>query len=69
MNVNGQLLKPLVVIVAAAAAALFLVGLDSLAQTLFDVEADRFVRLVLLLAGIVGGGAAGASYVKRGSDD
>jgi hypothetical protein len=69
VKLNGQLMRPLVVIGAAALAALFLIGLDAMAQTMFSVEADRFVRLVVLLAGIVGGGAAGSAYVKRGEDD
>ena len=65
MKLNGQLMRPLVVIGAAALAALFLVGVDELAQALFDVEADRFVRVVILLSGIIGGGAAGRAYVER----
>jgi hypothetical protein len=69
VKLNGQLMRPLVVIGAAALAALFLVGIDSLAQALFDVEADRFVRVVFLLSGIIGGGAAGTAYVKRAEGD
>ena len=65
VNVNGQLLRPLVVIGAAAIAALFLLGMAELAETLTGVESSDFVRLVLLLSGVVGGGAAGAAYVKQ----
>ncbi|GAG37993.1 unnamed protein product [marine sediment metagenome] len=68
MKLNGQLMRPLVVIGAAALAALFLVGVDELAQALFNVEADRFVRVVILLSGILGGGAAGRAYFERADD-
>ena len=69
MKLNGQLMRPLVVIGAAALAALFLLGLAAIGEALFGVHTSEFVRLVIVLAGIVGGGAAGASYVKRASDD
>ena len=69
MNLNGQLLKPLVVIGAAAVAALFLLGLAALAESLFGSETSGFVKLVLLLSGIVGGGAAGSAYTKRADHD
>ena len=50
-------------------AALFLLGLGALAEWILGVGSSEFVRLTLLLAGLVGGGAAGAAYMKKGDGE
>ena len=66
---NGHLLRPLFVVGAAAVTALLLVGLGSIAELILGTEQSEFVRLTLLLSGLVGGGAAGAAYMRKGDGD